>query len=100
MHNNNGKQNPDDIVLYLYTTYDNNSFDPISITIRSFPIILVHHRGFCNVDGFQLSVGMKLQIVIFTVCKIREVAVDKILHLRPQLRNQGYRLYSYKKTIT
>ena len=37
-YNNNGKPNPDDVVLYLYTTYDSNSFHPISS--RSYPMTL------------------------------------------------------------
>ena len=45
--NNNGKPNPDNVVLYLYTTYDTNSFHPISI--RSFNVILVHLREFHDV---------------------------------------------------
>ena len=43
-YNNNGKANPDDVVLYLYTTYDTNSFDPISTT--SYPMVLEQTRGF------------------------------------------------------
>jgi len=36
--NNNWKTNPDNVVLYLYTTYESISFHPIPI--RSFPVIL------------------------------------------------------------
>ena len=32
-YNINDKPNPDDVVLYLYTTYDTNSFDPIGDVI-------------------------------------------------------------------
>ena len=46
-YNNNDKPNPDDVVFYLYTTYDTNSFDPISIT--SSPMTLVHPREYHDV---------------------------------------------------
>ena len=59
-YNNNGKPNPDNAVLYLYTTYDSNSFRPISII--SCPIILLRSRGLCTGDSFQLLVVVKLQI--------------------------------------
>ena len=43
-YNNDGKINPDDVVLYLYyTTYDSNFFHPISVT--SYPMILRQFRG-------------------------------------------------------
>ena len=43
-YNHNGKPNPDDVVLFLYTTYayDINSFNHMSTT--SCPMILVHPR--------------------------------------------------------
>ena len=46
-YNNNGKTNPDDVVLYLHTTYYSNSFHPIFI--RSSLMILVQPREFHNV---------------------------------------------------
>ena len=46
-YNNNGQINPNDIGLYLYTTYDSNSFHPIYI--RSSSMILVHPREFHDV---------------------------------------------------
>ena len=46
-YNNNGKPNPNNVVLYLYTTYDNNFFSPISSI--SCPMILVHPREFHDV---------------------------------------------------
>ena len=61
----NGKPNPDDVVLQLYTTYDPNSFNTLSIT--SCPMILVHNRELCRWDIFELSVVVKLQIIIFPV---------------------------------
>ena len=48
-------------------------------------MMLVHHIGFRIGDSFQLSVVVKLQIIIFTFENKTKVAVDKILHLRPQL---------------
>ena len=67
-------------MLYLCSTYDSNSFDPISVT--SYPMILVQPRGFCVGDDLQILVGVSLQIILFTVWKIRQVAVDEILNLR------------------
>ena len=51
----------DNVVLYLYTTYDTNSFR--SISIRSYPIILKRSRGFYPGEGFQLLAVVKLQIL-------------------------------------
>ena len=64
-----GKQNPNNVMLYLYTTYDSNSFDPLCIT--SCPMILVQPRGFCVGDDFQSSVGVNLQILEFPFLKIK-----------------------------
>ena len=47
VHNYNGKPNPDDVVLYLHTTFERNSFDTISIT--SCPMTLVNPREFHDV---------------------------------------------------
>ena len=60
-YNNNGKPNPEDVVLFLYTTYDTNFFDPFSLI--SCPMILVHPRELCTGDSFQLLVVVKLQIL-------------------------------------
>ena len=57
----NGKPNPDDIVLYLYTTYDSNSFDLISII--SYSITLVHPRQFYNDYDNEIAALVKLQIL-------------------------------------
>ena len=59
--NNNGKTNPDDIVLYLYTNCDTNSFDPISVT--SSHMILVHPRQFYDGYGIEIATLVKLQIL-------------------------------------
>ena len=58
---NNGKTNPDNLVLYLYTTYDTKSFHPISII--SCPMIPVHPRGFHNLYGIEITTLVKLQIL-------------------------------------
>ena len=57
-YNNNGKPNPDNIVLYLYSTYNSNSFHPISII--SYTMILVHHREFQNLYGIDIAPVVKL----------------------------------------
>ena len=83
-YNNNGKSNPNNVVLYLYTTYNTSSFHPISVI--AFPLILIHPRGFCVEDDIQLSVFVvKLQIILFTVWEIRQVAGYKIILLKSQL---------------
>ena len=76
-------QNPDDVILYLYTTYDSNSFDNISII--SCPMILAHHKGFRIGDSFKLSIVVKLQIIEINFENSTEVAGDKIILLRPQM---------------
>ena len=60
-HIDNGKPNPNDVVLYLHSTYDSNSFHPISII--SYPMILVHHRGFHILYGIEITTLVKLQIM-------------------------------------
>ena len=74
-YNNNGKPKPDDIVLYLYTTYDTTSFD--SISSISCPMIFEQIRRFCDGDGFQLSVRVKVQIVKFPFWKISKLTETK-----------------------
>ena len=83
--------NTNDIVFYLYTTYDSNLFHPISIT--SCPIILAHSREFCTRDGFQLSVIVKLQIIEFPFsenetscwrqCGLSKASINKTTKDRP-----------------
>ena len=54
----NDESNPDDVVLYPYTTYDSSSFDPISIT--SSPMILVQTRRFHNSRCIEITPAVKL----------------------------------------
>ena len=84
-YNNNGKTNPDDVVLCLYTTYDSNSFRPISIT--SYPMILVQIRGFGRNEDIDIARVVELQIIIFHFWKKTKVAVDDGISPRPQLIN-------------
>ena len=86
LYNNNGKPNPNNVVLVLYTIYDSNFFRFIFIT--SCTMILVHPREFLDGRCIKIAPLVKFQITIFTVGKIRQVAVDKILNLRPQLIKQ------------
>ena len=60
-YNNNGKTNPDDVVLNLYTTYDSNPFYPISI--RSSTMILVYPREFHDAKIIEIALVVKLQII-------------------------------------
>ena len=59
-HNNNGKPNPDHVVLYLYTTYDSNSFR--SISIASYPMMLVNPRQFYDGNDIEIAPVVKSQI--------------------------------------
>ena len=61
MYNNNGKPNPDNVVLYLYTTYDSNFFDPFSLI--SCPMIFVHPRRFYDGNDIEIAALVKLQIL-------------------------------------
>ena len=56
-----GKPNPNDVILYLYTTYDPNSFRSISIT--SSPMILVHPRQIYDGNDIKIAALVKLQIL-------------------------------------
>ena len=54
------RQTPTNVVLYLYTTYDSNSFR--SISTASHPMILVHPRRFYDGNDIEIAALVKLQI--------------------------------------
>ena len=63
------------------------SFCTLFITIiSSVPsLVLEQTRKFHDAIWIEIAQAVKLQIIIFAVLKIRQVAINKILHLRPQM---------------